>query len=53
MYALSRRELIIGALIIAVLAAPLAYGQRRSGTLDEEIIREAQLVASGLLLCQL
>ncbi len=39
--------MIIGALIIAVLAAPLAYGQRRSGTLDEEIIREAQLVASG------
>ncbi|MDQ3271019.1 MAG: hypothetical protein M3Q12_02455 [Pseudomonadota bacterium] len=47
MFALSRRVLIIGALFIAVLAAPLAYGQRRGATPDEQIVREAQLVASS------
>jgi len=47
MYALSRRVLIRGALIIAVLAVSLAYGQRRNATPDDQIIREAQLVAPG------
>jgi len=47
MYALPRCVLIIGALFTTVLAAPFAYGQRRSATPDEQIIREAQLVASG------
>ncbi len=43
----SRLLSMIGALIIAVVAAPPAYGQRRSAVPDEQIIREAQLVASG------
>ncbi|MFH1602607.1 MAG: hypothetical protein ABIH03_01725 [Pseudomonadota bacterium] len=47
MHAPSCRALIIGALIVAVLAAPLARAQRRSDTPDQQIIREAQLVASG------
>ncbi len=41
------RALIIAAWFIAVLAAPLGYGQGRSATPDEQVVQEAQLVASG------
>jgi hypothetical protein len=38
---------ILGALLFAVFIAPLAHGQLRNATPDEQIVREAQLVASG------
>lgn len=47
MCVLGSRASIMSALFLAVLAAPLAYGQLRSATSDEQIVQEAQLVASG------
>jgi hypothetical protein len=47
MHTLSRHVLLLAALIFAVFAASVAYGQRRSSTSDEQIVQEAQFVASG------
>jgi hypothetical protein len=42
-----RSVLRAAALVLSLVATPLAYGQRNSGTSDDEIVRGAQLVASG------
>jgi len=47
MRASSPRLLVLGAVAFACFAVPLAYGQRRGAVPDEQIIREARLIASG------
>lgn len=46
MHSLLHHMLLVGALTATCLAAPPANGQRRSGTPDQQIVQEAQLVAS-------
>jgi hypothetical protein len=43
----SRRLFLIGVAAFACFCASIAYGQRRSAVTDEQIVQEAQLVASG------
>jgi hypothetical protein len=47
MHAATRHVLVVGVLVFAIFAAPFAYGQRRSGIPDEQIVQDAHLVASG------